>query len=634
MTNVEIIKTIKEEVISLKQEREKLFTDLKFIEDVFLCVQDRRLLELEKLNILSFLMVFYKVENDELSLAEIKAEIEPFCKLLSQISIHGSMDFIEALDYIVNFSGEDIFKEFLKEKNNLKIYLDEFKLIRNHNVDDDTKDAILKVLSVKKNCTLDNNLILKTYNFLKENEDMAVALYKNIQIIKICNRLSKIFERKTKTENFETIQKKEKKYKEFLYEICDVSYLIETIRKIENYYFDISKKVKSKTRKIDKQVRDYEAFLKKYLEAFKEKEILQYRDLIDKLAREDLKLEVLKQIYQHNQKSYENLTKNYEIIVNDDKLIIQNLLSNYNLQPGEYILEKILCHSYDEIKQMLELMTSMQFDKNLIIYSLEKTNLERLNQVFNYIKRGICSKEFIQMYPQLLVNSELQKNFQSNINLMDELEINPNIFEESLDTLLIAEGVFKKNIQILEQYNLLDSIKTTNNYQFLKDENLVEKIDKYLELGLEEFIVKNLDLLNRKNIERLYLLKILNIPIDTEEELEEYLKEHNYFVKDEEIEEYLPDTVKYKIDEEDFEGINLDLESFAFTERTYNINGVIISRNKVQRNLDDCKNDWPEEKKVKWAVLKNSILKDTEYQLLMRGLKGQTDDVSKKKSFY
>ena len=67
-------------------------------------------------------------------------------------------------------------------------------------------------------------------------------------------------------------------------------------------------------------------------------------------------------------------------------------------------------------------------------------------------------------------------------------------------------SLFINNLKILNDYGLLKYLKNVDNLSFLRDINLVSKIDKFLELGYESFLENDLGILNLSNLKRLDIL--------------------------------------------------------------------------------------------------------------------------------
>ncbi len=624
MDKLELIEAINKKIQLLEAQKEDGNKDLNFFLQVAKNITDSSLFSLMETNLFELILADFKIEHQDLNLRKIKKMINPFYSLFSKIDEGISFSLWSSMMGIIEGHCLESFKQLLLEKSSLKSLINEYRIRKDKNISEETKDDISNIIEIQETYSLETNELIKAMEFMKCYMHESVEILNIINFVRVTKRLKKDFDKRfNANKTSTTTNKKDKIFQKFVSSSIDTKEFTGVLSKVNQYACETEKEEKSRLRKIEKTIRDYKEFLVNFLEAIKNKEISNYKELISKIADDELKLEALKIIYLHNQSYYQQLDEEYEMISQNSQLKIQDLLSKYDLKPGEYKLEKILRLTYEEINEMLRLTVRMLFDKELIIYVLENSDLKKLKIISEYVRRDILTSKFIKLYPQILIDSDINERLISNISVLEENDINPNIFNKSLNILLMDKEIFRQKINILKKYNLLGSIKTTNNYAFLEDNDLEKKIDKYLELGLEAFLVQNLDLLNKSNIERLYAIKFLNLPITNEETLFSYLKEENYFVKDDNLDEYLPNVVGYKVDDEDYEGINIDLESFKNTERTYAINGHLVSSNKVKRNLKKLENiDMPLEKKVKLAILDGLVLSEKDYQEVMGGLKG------------
>ena len=133
---------------------------------------------------------------------------------------------------------------------------------------------------------------------------------------------------------------------------------------------------------------------------------------------------------------------------------------------------------------------------------------------------------------------------------------------------------------------------------------------------------QSLDLLNYddKKWMRIRVLKELNMIPSEKNTLIEVLEKPSFFVPEERIEEYIfegtPRTPRETTQEErNEEDIRKQLNSFQQTKRTYNIDGVILSKNKVERNLMDILPQTISGRdKIYLSLVNNTILSEQEYQ--------------------
>ena len=510
---------------------------------------------------------------------------------------------------IIAYNKVEFFKNIIKDDKFVDNLNSERKKINN--------DIRTKVISSVENAddiidkyNLNREKIIKLFDvFRKYQYEMdAVANFicgiKFIKILKLRKRVEGYDEKNSNELDLEIIDNINTK---FLYEQIDY---------IVNYKNELEAKNKSRVVKIEKRQKELLDFINE-LEVDENKEITAYQKMLGKI-NEDLRLDALKIIYMHNEKIYDNISQKHLDLIQNKQIKYQHLLSNYGLIQGTYSLPNILKINYDELEKGLELLKKFDIKDKILSYALENFNLELLEKIDYYFQREIINKKFIKKnFLILIANSEESNNLIKNIEMLEKENINPTIFKNSAKNLLIDYQLFLKNINSLKEYSLLSSLRTTTNHNFLQDENLENKIDKLLELGMEKFLEENIGLLNNRNINRLYILRELNIPINTAQDLNDFLSLKNFYVPDEKLLEYIfqPSFA----DVEDNSNATVDLNKFNSTMRTLNINGIFFSKNKVMRNLKS--NSYED---VKKALFKDFIFtSEEEINLVNEGLENE-----------
>ena len=204
--------------------------------------------------------------------------------------------------------------------------------------------------------------------------------------------------------------------------------------------------------------------------------------------------------------------------------------------------------------------------------------------------------------------------------MLKEQEINPRNFEETQIIFISDPSIVQRNIEFLKAYSFDKSIIKGIDYRFLLNENLLEVLDLFIELGLESFLEEDLSILNYyKNINRIRAMKELNIPITSLDELKEILTTDQFLLSDEDIMKYVEQIDPTSIKMDDIPDEMPRLKQFEST-RTYNINGVILSKNRVQRNYCESKYDEEIENKLMYSILHTSIMTQTEYETVKQSL--------------
>lgn len=345
-------------------------------------------------------------------------------------------------------------------------------------------------------------------------------------------------------------------------------------------------------------------------------EITTIKDLLNRITSKEIRINTLRLIYLHNKSIYDELFKEYKKLSANKKSKYKRLLNDYNLDISEENIPYIMLNSLEDVKIILSTLTKIGInDQTILLNILTRTSLTTVNNILTQINKGIISKDLVVSTPALLCFSSIEyKNFTENLNYLQEKGLNPHYFRSNQSLLLENSTTIKTNFEVLESYDLLLSLKTGIDCNFLINKNLEVGIDLLLELGYESFLEENLALLNyQDNFKRLLVLKSLNIPVTSMEELETILKTDKFLIPDSEIDDYIYNATPYnlpKIESESSNDANDILEDFSKTKRTYDVGGVLISKNKFKRIYKTIKDTSIDG--VFYSVIKNSYLSDEE----------------------
>lgn len=103
----------------------------------------------------------------------------------------------------------------------------------------------------------------------------------------------------------------------------------------------------------------------------------------------------------------------------------------------------------------------------------------------------------------------------------------------------------------------------------------------------------------------------------TDEELLSVLTTDKFFIQDQNIEDYIYNAAGNlcpELEPSEEHDVNLDfLQGYSSTERSYNFNGVIVSKNRLRRNLSRIAKE--EESTVKgltYAIMHDGFISDDE----------------------
>ena len=229
-------------------------------------------------------------------------------------------------------------------------------------------------------------------------------------------------------------------------------------------------------------------------------------------------------------------------------------LSKHNIVVDSNEVKDFMFNNLDDFKKILNITSRYSLPEKDLVRVLKVTNIELVLKIDEYIKRGMLSLAFIR-------------------NNLDIYDINHTKID-----------VIDNNINALNNYK--SSLRTTDNFLFILDNNLAYKIDKFIELGYSSYLEGDLGLINSNNIKRLELLKLMNIPINDINELREVLFGQKFIINDYELDGYISNVLPYKKKKELSCSLE-DLEKNRVDKRTYSLGGVLISSEKVNRLINE-----------------------------------------------
>ena len=336
------------------------------------------------------------------------------------------------------------------------------------------------------------------------------------------------------------------------------------------------------------------------------KQIVNYREIIKGLKSPKLKYLFLLYIKEHNEVYYEELEKELNELKQDSKISIKALLNDYGITEDSYDYDSLPKYTKEELETILKVLSTLVIPKEDKVRIIMSTSIEKINTVKDYLEREILSIDFVSSNISILNEESIElDNLKENIEVLKTYGIPVSVFSKSIRILMNESSFISNSLTILNTYGLINQLSETSNFKFLMNKDLERVIDKYLELGYEEYLSNDLDLLNKKELERLEVMKAIGISITSREELESILNEEKpFFIPKDEISNYLSDESIYV--DEPSEQVSLEkLEQYKATDRVYDFNGVKISINKVNRFVSNGFSLYQ-------AIIKNTHLSEEE----------------------
>ena len=296
-----------------------------------------------------------------------------------------------------------------------------------------------------------------------------------------------------------------------------------------------------------------------------------------------MKKAFLKLIYEHNKVYYEELENEYNRLNQNDSNKYVALLQKYNISfTQEDVKEIMRRNNIDDTSEIINNIVKLNLTtQNVEI--LKHTSLDKFMRIKNLVDCGYISAKYLNNNEKFMWDeSNLLDIYEENISYLDNFNLNPGMFINITDVIIYSFDSFSNNLKILNDYGLLKYLKNVDNLSFLRDINLVSKIDKFLELGYESFLENDLGILNLSNLKRLDILKSLNMPITDISTMYKVLSDQKFIIDDSKIDEYLPNVVELS----EKKNITSNLSDFRNTNRVYSIGDSLFSINKINRLLE------------------------------------------------
>lgn len=446
------------------------------------------------------------------------------------------------------------------------------------------------------------------------------------------------------------------------------------LQKVSEHDFELTKRKVQFNKNKHKKVNCYKSMLD-IIESFNDGKIVNLKDdIFNKLDDSEISNEFIKAVLEHNRKVY--LVLEIENIKRDNYNQIERIFleKNISLEQLSFDDRNILLQkgNINELKEILEYLGKEEFNwlnsthPNYIQIVLNTTP-QILKRIHSLIKLNIISIEMVKEKPNILLdNIQVSINdndlvpayslFNNNIELLRH-EINDISSKNIKRQKLLCENL-KEKINLCKKYELNFNSDSTKTYDFsiLYNDKYFDYLDSFIELGYAEYIKNNIHLLNSNSDDILTRLSIVtNIGILTKDKVNNsIISGKKFYVANSDLPEYKLLTVdKYMYNDyfnilnnnsriiisektENLSIINYLDNLFKVNELEYQINDIIISRNKVLRNIECIiknKQEYDEAEIIFSAITYNSIIDNKTIEIIEEILKDYQNNVSKKKTY-
>ena len=316
---------------------------------------------------------------------------------------------------------------------------------------------------------------------------------------------------------------------------------------------------------------------------------------INKLPSSSIKLSILKEIYSHNIKIAKQLKNIENNLLENSINHYKRLLKKYKISANEDELNFDI--SVNELENVLNALKGINITTPEVMLEIAKTsNFEIVSTLCTYFNKGFINLDFLLNNKCLFLesNNTMLERLGKNIDLLQEEKLSVSNINKMGNILLEETDTIKENVSTLKDYSLLKYCKKASSFDFFASRNLADKIDIMLELGCEDNLEEDLALLNYPldNYKRLQILRRLNIPFESTEDIIKILESKSFIISNDDLDNYISNIDSYTSIDDNTDTKETFMEKLEnnkdenSTSRVYCFGSVIISKNKVKRELN------------------------------------------------
>lgn len=397
------------------------------------------------------------------------------------------------------------------------------------------------------------------------------------------------------------------------------------------------------------------------------------KGMYESITDERIKYLILRALIFHNLKFQEKTIERLEKEENISKIekLFKKSCFSFNDLDSSMRQNLSLYGNIDDIEKMLALFTESElkiYNDCFPIYDVLLLSKPSIVATINKLITGnVISQEFVRDNPSIFVQeideTLLDKTERikegtfnlliNNINQLKERKINTLDVSNSRNSraLLKDNNEVKAILELINDYEL--DYSTNTDYGLLENPKLIRIVDRFIELGLGSFIKNNTCLINEDALvylDRMELYKSIGVSLLNDGNLSSKITSGCFrmgknVISDEDLKDYIPNSVNRYLDADCYKALAesdtirpsiqhiLELKEFETSDLEYTINGIIISKQKVLRNMSILEEKCPSIDRQKLlfnSLIYGSVLDEEKLDKLSRSLDESIKKLEKK----
>ncbi|HIT22057.1 MAG TPA: hypothetical protein IAB56_03650 [Candidatus Scybalousia intestinigallinarum] len=263
----------------------------------------------------------------------------------------------------------------------------------------------------------------------------------------------------------------------------------------------------------------YQNFLTRYSKLFKTKEITCFEELALLLPDDELRKEFLIEVFNHNDKDYTKLEQEYTRLNEHALSRYVELFSTYHYSFSDLTVElqkSVQDMPYDECKKRLSIISDFHLQSlEIVVTFLLHYDEGKLKNILSLLEKNILSVKNLNESYLLLCQDKEYMTLMTNIATIQKKGIRVDKFSSQLDVLFTDPTLLAENLKLLQDYGCRVNSRKVNDFSMLKEENLQDKLDSFLEVGLADLMISDPEILNADQnlVERILIFKVLGFSI-------------------------------------------------------------------------------------------------------------------------